>query len=132
MYSKNYVGTDAPTENISVPPDYSGNAIYRPSEQFRDQPRGEDGAPSYREIRQPPGEDGGAFDAGCECGENGRGDRNMPPYPPPPPPPPCRRSGLMDRFSSEDMIIFGAAALIVFGDQDDILSIAILILAILL
>lgn len=126
MYSKNYVGgNDVPMENISVPPDYSGSAIYRQSEQFREKPYGEDGAPSYREINQPQGFDEGASFEGPLGG-------NMPPPPPPPPPPPCRRPGLMDRFSSEDMIIFGAAALIVFGDQDDLLSLGILMLVILI
>lgn len=151
MYSKNYiVGDDSSQENINVPPQYSGNAIYRQKEQYREQPHIESDTPSYREINQSsetdePGDKPlftGAFKPTDDDNERFRYEPPPPPHqppppppyqpPPPPPPPPLRRPGLLDRFSSEDLIIFGAAALLVFRDQDDLLSLGILLLIILI
>ncbi len=162
MYSKNYiVGDEASPENINVPPQYSGNAIYHRKEQYREQPYGESDAPSYREIDQTNEQDEpsdrqpftGAFKPIDDDKERFRNEAPPPPpppyqppppppyqppppppYQPPPPPPPSphQRSGLLDRFSSEDLIIFGAAAMLVFRDQDDLLSLGILLLIILM
>jgi|GEM_PF-4334198 len=158
MYSKNYTGGEMSAESISVPPQYSGNAIYRQKEQFREQPFTNDEAPSYREINQQDVPDkagapppfSGTFEPHEDESERFRHDPSYqppppfqpgppppppPPYqppPPPPPPPPHRLSGLLDRFSSEDLLIYGAAALLVFRDQDDLLSLGILLLIILI
>lgn len=50
---------------------------------------------------------------------------------PPPPPPLPIKPGLLDRISTEDLLIFGAAALLVFRDDDDLLSLGLLLMLIL-
>ncbi|MBR0235384.1 MAG: hypothetical protein IJQ37_02895 [Clostridia bacterium] len=77
-----------------------------------------------------------------EYGGTSVGADRFPPPPPPPPPKPddCRpdrlpappKHGLLDGISSEDLLLFGAALLILSRDGDDILSLGLLILLILL
>ena len=49
------------------------------------------------------------------------------------PPPPPRAPGILDRLSTEDLLLYGAAAFLIFRDgDDDLLSLGILLLIILL
>ena len=104
MYAKNYSGDDI-SERFGVPPDYGGSAI---------QP-GRDGFGISGGTIPPPCPE--RPHDGCGC------------IPPPPPP---SHGGLLDRFSSEDLLIFGAAAFLVFGNGDDIICLGLLLALILL
>lgn len=64
--------------------------------------------------------------------------RDPPPPPPqndgpcgPVPPPPPARPGIFDAISVEDLLIFGAAAMLVFREGDDLLSLGLLLMLIL-
>lgn len=79
------------------------------------------------DIRVPPDYSGNAVtreplpppkDGMCGC-------------PPPPPPPLPIKPGFFDKISTEDLLIFGAAALLVFRDDDDMLSLGLLLMLIL-
>ena len=50
----------------------------------------------------------------------------------PPPSPPIPRKGLLDFIPSEDLILFGAAALILSRSENDLLSVGLLIMLVLL
>ena len=104
MYAKNYSGDDI-SERFGVPPDYGGYAIPTRRDNF--------GAPDGMPPPPPP------------CPERPP-DRCVPPQLPPP------HGGLLDRFSSEDLLIFGAAAFLVFGNGDDIICLGLLLALILL
>lgn len=79
----------------------------------------------------PPDYSGNAIPARRERTDCPPHDDLPPPISPPAPPPPSK-GGILDRFSSEDILIFGAVALLVFGNGDDILSLGLLLALILL
>lgn len=107
MYSKSYVGGDQPPEKIKIPPDYDGSALL-----------------SGTNDREQ------ADDRDCKASDPDEPNKNhhiqgktcdMP-----------KKSGILDKFKTEDIILLAAAAFLIFREENDILSLGILILIILL
>lgn len=106
MYSKSYVGGDQPPEKIKIPPDYDGSALFDEAQPNRAQTDDRSGACDT----ETPTED---HILGKTCASP-------------------KKSSILDKFKTEDIILLAAAAFLIFREENDILSLGILILIILL
>lgn len=106
MYSKNFSNADDQNERLTIPKNYDGSAFQ--SESANDRPSCSE-APPERDVMRD--------------------------IPPPPPVPVCPKrppSGIFERLVGDDILLFAAAMLLILRDDNDILSLGIILLLIFL
>ena len=107
MYSKSYVGGEQPPEKIKIPPDYDGSALFSGTNNH--------GQTDDRDRDT--------------CATDGTNDNHHIQSKTCDTP---NKSCIFDKFTTEDIILLAAAAFLIFREENDILSLGILILIILL
>jgi len=107
MYSKSYVGGEQPPEKIKIPPDYDGSALFGES---------------------PPGPAQATDRSRGSCNTEAPSEDHIPSNACATP----KKPSILDKFKTEDVILLAAAAFLIFREENDILSLGILILIILL